>query len=64
VPRIADVLKQKIQRSLALLIWLLKLWSFSFEEEFQIFQGLTGIARLKFLCNREAFLWLALHLER
>jgi hypothetical protein len=43
---------------------LLKLWPFSYEEEFQIIQGLTGIVRLRFLCIREAFFWLALHLER
>jgi hypothetical protein len=43
---------------------LLKLWSFSFEEEFQIIQRLMGIVRLRFLCIREAFLWLAVHLER
>jgi hypothetical protein len=43
---------------------LLKFWLFSYREEFQIIQGLTGIVRLRLLCMREAFLWLALHLER
>jgi hypothetical protein len=61
VPRIVNVLKQ---RNLASLIYLLKLWPLSYEEEFHIIQGLTGIVRLRFLCIREAFLWLALHLER
>jgi hypothetical protein len=50
VPRKGDVLKQRNQRSLALLICLLKFWSFSFEEESQIIQGLTEIVRLRFLC--------------
>jgi hypothetical protein len=64
VPRKGGVLKPRSQRSLALLICLLRLWPFSFEEESQIIQGLTGIVRLRFLCIREAFLWFALHVER
>jgi hypothetical protein len=61
VPRKGGVLKQ---RSLASLIYLLKCWPFSFEEESQVIQRLTRIVRLRVLCIREAFLWLALHLER
>jgi hypothetical protein len=48
----------------ALLTCLLKPWAFSFEEEFPIIPRLTGIVRLRFLCIREAFLWLALYVER
>jgi hypothetical protein len=43
---------------------LLKPWAFSFEEEFPIIPRLTGIVRLRFLCIREAFLWLALYLQK
>jgi hypothetical protein len=43
---------------------LLKLWPFSDEEEFQIIQGLIGIVRFRLLCMREAFLWLALYLQK